>query len=262
MKRAVIPAAWPSAPAALLLTAGLLLGSAVLAAAPAAATATTSTAPNFSTEGEAVVCGVAVGVQGTAIDPGTMAPANGRWPGLQCQTTGLPRVSAIGDPAVQLGQGSAGRARLLDISQDELLSDTPYMALAPGTRWTRYGIACTIGASSIRCTNGPGYGFIISPGDVQFLTPVPVAVQCASVSYTFPHTHGHGHAALNNLTAVDLSCARARSVARSFLIKGSPPAGWHATSRTVIKDEHGQMNTVGEEILTRGAERVTGEEAN
>ena len=78
-----------------------------------------------------------------------MAPANGRWPGLQCQTTGLPRVSAIGDPAVQLGQGSAGRARLLDISQDELLSDTPYMALAPGTRWKNFASSGEMIASRV-----------------------------------------------------------------------------------------------------------------
>jgi hypothetical protein len=85
---------------------------------------------------------------------------------------------------------------------------------------------------------------------------------CGSVSYTIPHTGDHGHAALNNLTAVDVSCRVARSVARSFLRGAKPPQGWHASAKTVVMRLNGQAYTVSEEILTRGAARVTGDIAN
>ncbi len=228
---------------------------------PAAATASISNAVNFSTQGDAVVCGVATGIEGTALDPGTGAPLDGLSLGLQCQTTGIPRGQGVGDPAVQLGQGRAGRARLVDISQDDLISDAPFDALEPGTEWRRYGIACTASTASIRCTNGPGYGFTLSRGHLQLLAPThaPEPKNCGSVSYTFPHTAGHGHAALNNLMAVAVSCATARSVASAFLISGKPPRSWHATMKTLITHLDGQSNTVGEEIFTRGQARVTGD---
>jgi hypothetical protein len=215
------------------------------------ASAATSTAVNWSTEGEAVVCGVAKGVEGTELDPGTGAPLKGFWPGLQCQAAGIPRGRGIGDPAVQLGQGRAGRVRLLDISQDDLASDAPFIALAPGTLWKRYGIDCTVSAASVRCANAAGYGFTMSTGHLQLFAPVQPK-SCGSVSYTFPHTGGHGHAALNNLAAVGVSCATARSVARDFLLTGRPPRGWHATLGT----------NAGQEILTRGRARVSGDIAN
>ena len=86
---------------------------------------------------------------------------------------------------------------------------------------------------------------------------------CGSVSYTIPHTNGNGHAALNNLTATKVSCATARSVAASYLVhKGKAPAPWHLTSKTIVTHSHGQTNTVGEEIFTRGTARVTGDIAN
>lgn len=85
---------------------------------------------------------------------------------------------------------------------------------------------------------------------------------CGSVSYTVPHTDDHGHAALNDLAAVDVSCRVARSVASSFLLDAKPPRGWHAIARTVVTRMDGHPDTVSEEILTRGAERVTGDVAN
>jgi hypothetical protein len=85
-----------------------------------------------------------------------------------------------------------------------------------------------------------------------------VAEHCGSVSYTVPHTDDHGHRALNNLTAVNVSCAAARSVARTFLIRLKAPEHWHATSKVVVV--HG--NTVGEEIFTRGRARVIGDQDN
>jgi hypothetical protein len=220
---------------------------------PGAATASTSSTLNWSTEGEAVVCGVAAGVEGTELDPGTGAPLNGRWRGLQCQAAGIPHAQGIGDPAVQLGQGRTGRARLLDISQDELVSDARYVPLAAGSVWKLYGIACTVNATSVRCTNAAGYGFTMSPGRLQIFSPASAQPKsCGSVSYTFPHTDGHGHAALNNLTAVGVSCSAARSVAEDFLVTGKPPRNWHTARDT----------TVGQVILARGAARVTGDVDN
>jgi hypothetical protein len=69
----------------------------------------------------------------------------------------------IGDPFVQLGQGHAGRAKLVDESQDELISPANPVTLVPGATWKRYGIVCSLSASSVRCTNGTGHGFKISP---------------------------------------------------------------------------------------------------
>jgi hypothetical protein len=84
------------------------------------------------------------------------------------------------------------------------------------------------------------------------------AVRCESVSYTFPGTHDEGHAALNNITASGVSCVTARTVAKAFLVDNKPPAGWRATSKTVVS--HG--NTLGEEIFSRGSARVAGDIAN
>jgi len=238
----------------------------VLAAmlSPSGATASTSNAVNWSTQGEAVVCGVAEGIEGTALDPGTRAPLDGLWPGLQCQTTGIPHGRGIGDPAVQLGQGRAGRTRLVDISQDDLVSDAPFVTLKQGSVWKRYGLACGVKVTSIRCTNGPGYGFTMSPGHVHLFSPTsaPTPEKCGSVSYTVPHTGGHAHAALNNLTAVDVSCVTARSVASAFLVTGKPPKTWHATMKTVVTHIGGQANTVSEEILRCARARVTGDVDN
>jgi len=220
---------------------------------PVGANASVVSANNFSTAGEAVVCGVAEGVEGTQLDPGTGAPLKGFWPGLQCQAAGIPRVHGIGDPAVQLGQGRAGRARLLDISQDDLASDAPFVSLAAGSVWKRDGIACTVEAASVRCTNKPGYGFTLSPGHVHLFAPAAAQPKgCGSVSYTFPHTGGHGHAALNNLAAVGVSCLVARSLAHDFLVIGRPPRGWHAAFR----------ESDGQEVFTRGTARVSGQIAN
>jgi hypothetical protein len=222
--------------------------------ASGAATASTSNTLNWSTEGEAVVCGVAEGVEGTELDPGTGAPRDGLWRGLQCQAAGIPRGQGVGDPAVQLGQGRAGRARLVDISQDDLVSQARFVALTAGSVWKRYGIACTVAAKSIRCANGPGYGFTMSPGHLHLFSPpsAPAPKKCGSVSYTFPHTDGHGHAALNNLKAVGVSCSTARAVANDFLVTGKPPKNWHASLRA----------SVGEEVFTRGKARVAGDVDN
>lgn len=135
---------------------------------PASAGAAPSHVPNWATSGQQVVCGIAAGIAGTEFDPGTQAPLDGRWPGLQCQAAGIPHPrSGIGDPAVQLGQGRAGRARLVDISQDDLISSGAYVELAAGTMWKRYGITCALHTASVRCSNAAAHGFTMSPGHVH-----------------------------------------------------------------------------------------------
>jgi hypothetical protein len=47
-------------------------------------------------------------------------------------------------------------------------------------------------------------------------------------------------------------------VASAFIANHKLPPGWHATSKTVMS----RGNTLGEEILTRGSARVTGNLAN
>jgi hypothetical protein len=135
---------------------------------PSIARAVASHVANWGTRGQKVVCGVTAAVPGTAFDPGTQAPLNGNWPGLQCMAAGIPRPrQGVGDPAVQLGQGRVGRARLVDVSQDELVSSGPYVELAPATTWKRDGITCAVHTASVRCTNSVGHGFTISPGHVH-----------------------------------------------------------------------------------------------
>ncbi len=126
-----------------------------------------SRAVNWETSGREIYCGVAK-VYGTSIDPGTGAPADGSWPGLQCSAPGIPRPrQAVGDPFVQLGQGAAGRARLVDLSQDDLVSDRPSAHLTPGSTWERYGILCHIRVDVASCTNTEGRGFTLSPGHLR-----------------------------------------------------------------------------------------------
>jgi len=126
-----------------------------------------SHAVNWQTRSGTVACGVAQ-VYGSAADPATGVQLDGRWPGLQCSAPRIPRVShGIGDPFVQLGQGAAGRARLVDLSQDDLVSGRPPGRLAPGSTWARYGIVCHISASAVSCDNGAGHGFTLSPGHVR-----------------------------------------------------------------------------------------------
>jgi hypothetical protein len=145
----------------------VLAAAIALMALPAAARAS-SRAVNFQTKSADVVCGIAASVPGTELDPGTGAPLNGDYRGLQCSAAGIPKPKhGIGDPFVQLGRGRAGRARLVDESQDDLISGANPVTLAPGATWKRYGITCTLSVSSVRCTNGRGHGFKISTGHLS-----------------------------------------------------------------------------------------------
>ncbi len=145
----------------------VLLAIAALVALPVVADAS-SHAVNFQTKTADVVCGIAALVPGTELDPGTGAPHNGDYPGLQCSAVGIPKPRhGIGDPFVQLGQGHAGRAELVDESQDDLISSAIPVTLGPGSTWTRYGIACKLTASSVRCANVAGHGFKISTGHLS-----------------------------------------------------------------------------------------------
>ena len=134
---------------------------------PAAAMAS-SHAVNFQTKATDVVCGIVAAVPGLEFDPGTGGQLTGNYPGLQCSAEGIPKPKhGIGDPFVQLGQGRAGRARLVDESQDDLISGANPMTLAPGSTWKRDGITCKLSASTVRCTNGVGHGFKISTGHLS-----------------------------------------------------------------------------------------------
>jgi hypothetical protein len=145
----------------------VLLATLALVALPAAALAS-SHAVNFQTKTADVSCGVAASVPGSELDPGTGAQLSGDYPGLQCSAAGIPKPKhGIGDPFVQLGQGRVGRARLVDESQDDLISGANPATLAPGSTWKRYGIACKLTAASVRCTNGMGHGFEISTGHLS-----------------------------------------------------------------------------------------------
>lgn len=136
--------------------------------APPALARASSHAVNFQTQAADVVCGVVAAVPGSKLDPGTGAPLDGSYPGLQCSAAGIPKPrQGIGDPFVQLGQGSAGHARLVDESQDDLISDANPATLPPGSSWWRYGITCRLTASSVRCANESGHGFQISTGHLR-----------------------------------------------------------------------------------------------
>jgi len=149
---------WPALLALLLLAAGHAPDS----------YASDSRTGNWGTHGLQVVCGVAADIAGTAFDPGAQSELNGRWPGLQCMAAGIPRPrQGVGDPAVQLGQGQTGRARLVDVSQDNLVSSAAYVELASGTTWKRDGITCAVHTASVRCTNSVGHGFTMTPGHVH-----------------------------------------------------------------------------------------------
>jgi hypothetical protein len=144
-----------------------LLATLVALVLPAAAAAS-SRAVNFQTKTSDVVCGVVAAVPGTERDPGTGAQLNGDYPGLQCSAEGIPKPKqGIGDPFVQLGQGSAGRATLVDESQDDLVSVADPATLAPGSTWKRDGIVCKLTASSVRCANRAGHGFKLATGHLE-----------------------------------------------------------------------------------------------
>lgn len=129
--------------------------------------AASSHAINFQTSKRDVLCGIAMRVPGSRLDAGTGVALGGDYPGLQCAAAGIPKPrQGIGDPFVQLGQGRAGRARIVNESQDDLVSGASPATLASGSRWQRDGISCTLTANSVRCTNAGGHGFELRTGHV------------------------------------------------------------------------------------------------
>jgi hypothetical protein len=145
----------------------VILATLGLLTTPAAAMGA-SHAVNFQTKTTDVSCGIAAEVPGSEFDPGTGGQLTGNYPGLQCSAEGIPKPKhGIGDPFVQLGQGRAGRARLVDESQDDLISGANPVTLAPGSTWKRDGITCELNASTVRCANGVGHGFKISTGHLS-----------------------------------------------------------------------------------------------
>lgn len=151
--------------AAAALAAGLI---AVAGPGVAAASGGQSHATNFQTASGTVECGIAL-VRGTHFDAGTGTEVTALWPGLQCAAAGIPRApgSNVGDPFVQLGQGRAGRARIVDLSQDDLIYNRDPRTLSAGTTWTRDGITCAIHSSTIACRNSSGHGFTLGAGTLR-----------------------------------------------------------------------------------------------
>jgi hypothetical protein len=144
---------------------GLAVAFAAVSLGTVAAFATTSHTPNWTTHTQGnkeVVCGIAP-VYGTAFDSGVMGNENGLWPGLLCEAEGLrnPHPSQ-GDPAVTLGQGSAGRAKLIDTSQDEYTSTSSFKRMPSHANWSKDGITCTINPAQVICHNSSGHGFTLS----------------------------------------------------------------------------------------------------
>jgi hypothetical protein len=69
-------------------------------------------------------------------------------------------------------------------------------------------------------------------------------VSCGMVN----DSHGEARAAINNIKATNITCAKARTVALEFLERKLPSV-WHVKTGVVL-------------VFTRGSARVTGEEAN
>jgi hypothetical protein len=148
--------------------AALVIGVSSASAAGSTSTSTSTTGShriNWQTASRTVFCGIAPRVPGTQLDPGTGAMLNADWPGLQCGAEGIgARHHDVGDPFVQLGQGTAGRARLVYLSEDDLASSAAPVTLRAGSNWSRDGITCSVAAASVTCHNSSGHGFILSKG--------------------------------------------------------------------------------------------------
>jgi hypothetical protein len=102
---------------------------------------------------------------------------------------------------------------------------------------------------------------VVAIGLVGFAPAAGAAatLSCGKVVYTAPNTGNKGKRTLNNLTAANISCSSARSVAKSFLAAGTAPKGWHVSGKTIVKQVKGKKVRVAEVILTRGKATVIGE---
>jgi hypothetical protein len=141
-----------------------------VSSAPAAGSTSTTVSHriNWQTSSRTIFCGIAPRVPGTHLDPGTGAQLNADWPGLQCSAEGIGTGHHnVGDPFVQLGQGTAGRAKVVYLSEDDLASGAAPVTLRAGSSWRRDRISCSVAAASITCHNSSGHGFILSRGHLE-----------------------------------------------------------------------------------------------
>jgi len=111
-----------------------------------------------------VVCGITPDVYGSVYSSGAMASVNGYYPGLQCDAEGLRNPHPQqGDPAVALGQGSAGKARIIETSQDNYES-SHFTRMPEHATWSKDGITCKIDKATVSCHNTAGHGFTLRKG--------------------------------------------------------------------------------------------------
>jgi hypothetical protein len=146
---------------------GLVVGIAVVALSAVAAFAGTWHTPNWTTHTQGnkeVVCGIVPDVPGSVYSSGAMATVTGYYPGLQCDAEGLPKGNVNdGDRALDLGQGKAGKAQLIYMSQDNY-GNSPFKRMPAHATWSKDGITCKISPASVSCSNGHGHSFTLSKG--------------------------------------------------------------------------------------------------
>ncbi len=133
------------APAAIVI--GVLTATTVASAAPG--THPISHAPLWEDPGLTVICGV----ENSALSKSKVL----------CQGTGVPRPPHAsgneGDPAVTLA--SAGKPRLVLISQNPYVPGAPARTLGPGRTWSSRGVTCTTSAHALTCKNPEKHGFTL-----------------------------------------------------------------------------------------------------
>jgi hypothetical protein len=105
---------------------------------------------------------------GSEYSSGAMATVDGYFPGLLCDAEGLrnPHPNQ-GDPAVELGQGKKGRAKLIDTSQDNYTSSSRFKRMPAHANWSKDGITCKINPAQVICHNSSGHGFTLSKGHLK-----------------------------------------------------------------------------------------------
>ncbi len=85
---------------------------------------------------------------------------------ILCSAKGIPRPRHsnpnVGDPFVELA--GSGKAKLVLISQNSFPSGAKTHTLANGTKWSKRGVTCTLGAKTVTCKNGAHHGFTIGNG--------------------------------------------------------------------------------------------------
>jgi hypothetical protein len=126
------------------------LASAVLA--PAAIAAPISRTASFTNFSKRITCGIEISAPGA---PHTNVLCVG--PGIRRPKDFPP----FGDPFAQISGG--GRPAIVPISQQSFIRGRR-ARLRRGQMWSRLGVTCNVGATSVLCFNGSNHGFVIGNG--------------------------------------------------------------------------------------------------